>query len=166
MKTKLLLASLLSLAAFSAACQRDVETRTTGVSNSPNNPNTAPAAARQMEQTQAAGQELARDMNDYAFAQRATYTSQMQAQVDELKRNIDDMSERIDNSSAAVKAEARPRLETLRTQADALQKQVDATKDATTGTWNTVKADSQRAFTSLQQSLADARQWVSEKTRS
>jgi hypothetical protein len=69
----------------------------------------------------------------------------------------------IEKSSDKVKTEAEPKLAALRQQSELLTKQVEAISKSTPTTWDGIKADANSAYVSLKDSLAQARQWVSDK---
>jgi len=81
----------------------------------------------------------------------------------ELNSNLDQLATKIDSSSAAVQAEAKPKLQALRDQAAQLAKQLGEVQNANESTWDSVKAGTQKAYTSVSNSFTEARQWLSEK---
>ncbi|MEJ0090012.1 MAG: hypothetical protein WDM80_17940 [Limisphaerales bacterium] len=119
--------------------------------------------AQQIDKVQTETKQAAQDMKDYTFAQKAEFVTAMQAQLTTLDQDLDKLSAKIDASSDAIKAEAKPKLQALRDQAAALKQQLADASNATESTWDSVKAGSQKAYDSLANSFAEARQWVSDK---
>ena len=105
----------------------------------------------------------AKEMKDYAFAQKAEFVATMQGQLDALNKDIDTLSAKIANSSDAVKAEAAPKLQELRDQAAVMDKQLAAAKAATASTWDDVESGAQKAYDSLKNDITQARQWAADK---
>jgi cytochrome c556 len=153
MKYKCVLITLVGAAALAVGCDRVDKSST----------DSREATARQLDKVKADTQEAARDMNDYAFTQKAEFVAKMQAQLAELNRDLDQLSARIEKSSDAAKAEAKPKLQALREQAHKLNQQLDAAKDATESTWDDIKNGSKKAYASLKDDFNQARQWVSNK---
>ena len=145
MKPKTLLATFLSVAAFTVGCDK---------------PETA---NQQLDKVQEKTAEAAQDMKDYTFAQKAEFTAKMQSQLTEINKDLDQLAARIEKSSDGVKAEAKPKLQALRDQMVQLNKQLDAARNATESTWDGVKATSKKAFNDLKDGFQKARQWVSDK---
>jgi cytochrome c556 len=145
MKHKILLLTFLSVAAFTAGCER------------------AQTTSEQLDRVQEKTTDAAQDMEDYSFAQKAEFTSKMKSQLAEINRDLDQLAAKIEKSSDAVKAEAEPKLQTLREQAAQLGKQIDEAGNATESTWDSVKAGSKKAYEGLKDGFDQARQWVSDK---
>lgn len=145
MKHKVLLLTLLSVAAFAVGC---------------NKPETT---SQQLDKAQEKTAEAAQDMKDYAFAQKAEFTAKMESQLAEINQDLDQLAAKIEKSSDVVGAEAKPKLQALREQTAKLNKQLDAAKNATESTWDDVKAGTRKAYNELKNGFNEARQWVSEK---
>jgi hypothetical protein len=148
MKNILLITALLSIAAFAAGCKPSTE---------------ADSASAQLEKVKARTEEAARGLKDLAYAQKAEFVAKMQSQLAAVNRDMEQLSAKIGQSSDAAKAEAKPKIEALREQAGRLNKQLEAAKNATAATWETVKADSAKAYDALKDDFKRARQWASEK---
>ena len=139
------LITFLATAAFVAGCDKPQTT------------------AQQIDKVQTETKQVASDMKDYTFAQKAQFVAAMQTQLTTLNQDLDTLSAKIDSSSDAVKAEAKPKLQALRDQATKLNQQLADASNATESTWDNVKAGSQKAWDTLAKSFSDARQWVSDK---
>src|ERR1700690_2203757 len=113
MKNKSLLITFLSAAAFVAGCDKPQTT------------------AQQIDKVQTETKQVASDMKDYTFAQKAEFVKAMQAQVTTLNQDLDKLSAKIDSSSDAIKAEAKPKLQALRDQAATLNQQLADAANAT-----------------------------------
>lgn len=145
MKIKKLLITLIAAVAFVTGCDKGKTT------------------AQQIDQTQTEAKEVAQDMKDYTYAQKADFVKYMQAELITLDQDLDKLAAKIDGSSDAVKAEAKPKLQALREQAASLNQQLADASNATESTWDSVKASSKKTYTSLVNNFTGARQWVSEK---
>ena len=119
--------------------------------------------SEQLEKAQTETKAAARDLKDYAYAQKQEFVQQMQSRLDALNQDLDKISAKIDSSSDAVKAEAKPKLQVLRDQANQLGKQLDEVKSASQSTWDKVKAGAEKAYDALTNGVSQARQWVSTK---
>jgi len=147
MKRILLAITCFAIAAFAVGCKPSEENST----------------SQQLEKVKTETKADAKEMKNYAYAQRSEFVATMQGQLDALNKDIDALSAKIDSSSDAVKAEAKPKLQTLRDQAALLKKQLDETRNATESTWDSVKASSQKAYDALKDDFQQARQWASDK---
>lgn len=153
MKKILLITSALAALAFTG-CKRS-EDVTRGQS--------AETTSEAMDRAQAATNDVAKQIQGYAFEQRTEFVAKMQAELTALNRSIDELDAKVEKSSAAVKAEARPQLAALREQSKQLSKQLEAVTNATPSTWNAIKADSEKAYMALKDGVNRSRQWVSDK---
>jgi predicted nucleic acid-binding Zn-ribbon protein len=145
MKSKTLGITLLSIAVLAVGCNQE------------------PTTSQQIDKAQTETATAARDMKDYAFAQKAEFVTKMQGQLDALNKDLDQLSAKIEASRDAIKTDAKPRLKALRDQSAGLTKQLDNARNATESTWESVKATSQKAFDSAQDGFQQARQWLSDK---
>lgn len=121
--------------------------------------------SEKIEKLQTETRAVAQDLNepDYTFAQKSEFTEKLKGQLAEINRELDLLAAKIETASDTAKAEAQPKLQALRDQAAKLGTQIDETKNATESTWDTVKANSKKAYGELKVSFTKARQWVSEK---
>ncbi len=145
MTRKIILLTSLAVAAFSVGCNKPDST------------------SQQLDKAQVKTAEMAQDMKDYTYAQRAEFTEKMQGQLTEINHDLDQLSAKIEKSSDAVKAEAKPKLQALRDQAAELSTHLEVAKSATESTWDSVKVGSKKAYGELKDGFIKARQWVSEK---
>jgi hypothetical protein len=145
MKRNLLTVAFLALAAFTAGCDKE------------------PTTAQQLDKVQAETKHAAQDMKDYAYAQKAEFVTNMQAQLDQINRDLDQLSAKVEKANDAAKAEAKPKLQVLRDQAAKLNTQLEAAKNATESTWDDVKAGFKKGYGELKDGFMQARQWVSDK---
>jgi predicted nucleic acid-binding Zn-ribbon protein len=145
MKSKTLLITFLSIAAFAAGCDKPQTT------------------SQQIDKVQTETTQAAQDMKDYTFAQKDEFVKAMQTQLTALNLDLDKLSAKIDSSSDAIKAEATPKLQALRDQAAQLNQQLADAQNATESTWDSVKAGFAKAYDATTNSFTEARQWVSDK---
>ena len=126
-------------------------------------PSEEQSTAQQLDKVKTETKADAKEMKDYAFAQKAEFVATMQGQLDALNKDLDALSAKIESSSDAVKNEAKPKLQALRDQAALLNKQLDEAKNATESTWDSVKAGTKKAYDGLKDDFQQARQWASDK---
>ena len=153
MKSTLLITALLA-AVLATGCKKSAEKPASQINAT---------TTEQLDKAQAAAKDATQQMQDYTFAQKTEFIAKMQTQLADLNRSLDELSAKIDTSSAAVKTEAKPKLDALREQAAQLKKQLGDVTNATSSTWSSIKADSQKAYTSMKDGLAQCRQWASDK---
>lgn len=140
----------LAIAAFAVGCKPAPE----------DSPKTT---AEQLDKVKQDTKEAAQDMKDYAYAQKAEFTTKMQAQLADINRDLDQLAAKIEKANDAAKAEAKPKLQALRDQVAKLNKQLDEAKNATESTWGDVKAGFKKGYAELKDGFQSARQWVSDK---
>ncbi len=145
MKNNKLMIAFLSAVAFSAGCSKENTT------------------SQQLDKAEAKTEEVAQNMKDYTYAQKAQFVENMQGQLNALNRNLDQLAAKIEASNDATKAEARPKLQALRDQTARLNKQLGEVGNATESTWDSVKNSFQKAYESSKDGFNQARQWVSDK---
>ncbi len=145
MKTKIVLVTLVSAAAFALGCRKE-ET-----------------VSQQLDQVESKTKEAVQDMKDYSFAQKDEFIKTMQGQLTNLNQNLDQLSAKIDSANETVKAEAKPKLQALRDQFTTLNQQLAEAQAATESTWDSIKAGTKKAYEAVEQGVRDSRQWVSEK---
>jgi hypothetical protein len=148
MKHKVIIISLLSVAAFAVGCNQDQTT------------------SQQMDKVKAETKEAAQNMKDYTYAQKDAFVKQMQGQLAALDQDLEKLSAKVESSSDAVKAAAKPKLQALREQASQLHKQLDDAKNASESSWDSVKGGAEKAFDAMTNALQQARQWVKDKVAS
>jgi chromosome segregation ATPase len=158
MKTKTAV-TLLAVAAFVVGCKPAADKSSAEINLN--------AATEKVEtkarETAEATKELATARKEYAYAQRAEFVTEKQAELAAINRDLDALSAKVEVSSDTMKAEAKPKIQALRDQSALLNKQLDSAKDATESTWGSVKTASSKAYDDLKDGFTKARQWVSEK---
>ncbi|HLH53065.1 MAG TPA: hypothetical protein VKY92_05560 [Verrucomicrobiae bacterium] len=145
MKNTILVLTLLSVAVFTVACNKEQTT------------------SEQLDKAQAATKQAAQDMKDYTYAQKSAFVETMQGQLGALNRDLDQLSAKVEASSDSVKVEAKPKLQALRDQTAQLNKRLDEVKNATESTWDSVKDGFKKAYESSKDGFTQARQWASNK---
>jgi cytochrome c556 len=121
------------------------------------------AVVKQIDKTQDAAKEVAMDLKAYTNEQKNEFVAAMKKQIAALETNIQELAAMIEKSNDQVKAEAKPKLATLREQSSLLSKQIAEINQSTPSTWESIKVETQKAYGSLKDSLAQARQWLSDK---
>ena len=121
------------------------------------------AVVKQIDKTQDAAKDAAMDLKAYTYDRKNEFVDAMKKQVVALDTNIKELAAMIEKSSDQIKAEAEPKLAALREQSSLLSKQIAKIDQSTPSTWETIKAETQKAYGSLKDSLGTARQWVSDK---
>jgi hypothetical protein len=111
------------------------------------------AAARAIKETK----EATRAMRVYAYAQRAEFVAQTKGELDGIEAELDRLSEK------AVEASAQATLVPLREKWALAKKQLAQAESATESTWNDVQGSLRRSHDDLRDSVASARQWLSDK---
>jgi hypothetical protein len=147
MKNKILAITFCAVTAFAVGCK-------------PSNDN---STAQQMDKVKTETKVDTQAMKDYAFAQKAQFVADMQAQLDVLNKDLDELSAKIDKSSDAAKADAKPKLQALRDEAAKMNKQLDDARNATESTWDGVKAGFNKGYDAMKADFQQARQWASDK---
>ncbi len=137
----------LAVAAFAVGCRPSEEKST----------------AEQLNAIKTEAKEVAQDVKDYSFAQKAEFTEKMQSQLREINQDLDQLAAKIERSTDAAKAEAKPKLQKLRDQTEKLTKQLEEAKHASESTWDDVKAAFRKGYAELKDGFQQARQWVSDK---
>lgn len=154
MKRHTFIFTCLAVTAFAVGCKPSEEK--TAAAN-------REATAQQIDKVTKETKEVAQDMKDYAYAQKAEFVEKMRSQMAEINRDLEQLSAKIEKSTDAAKAEAQPKLQALRDQAARLNKQLDEASNATESTWNDVKAGFKKGYGELKDGFQQARQWVSDK---
>ena len=147
MKNKTLLFTLISFSAamFALSCKKTATT------------------SQQLDKVQVKTTEAAREMKDYAYAQKDEFVVNMKVQLAELNRDLDLLAARIERSSDVIKAEAQPKLDALRAQIAVLNKQAVQATDASESSWDSAKGDFKKSYEASKNGFNQARQWLSEK---
>jgi archaellum component FlaC len=154
------LSMVLCAIALAAGCSKQ-ET-----SSQPPDKATTETAAKQLDELKADTKEVAQDLKDYTYAQKAEFVESMQARLTALNKELDLLSAKIDRASDKLKAQAEPKVRALRNQVTQLKQQLDAVTDANESTWDSVQAKAQKAYADLKDGFRQAQQWVSDKLSS
>ncbi|HEY1172175.1 MAG TPA: hypothetical protein VGH19_12450 [Verrucomicrobiae bacterium] len=121
------------------------------------------ATARQVEKVQNETAAAAKEINEYAYAQRAEFADKMKVQLADIKKEMDMLAARLENASEPTKTEGKAKLEALKVKVASLDKQLDGIKDASESSWNDVKSGFQKTYDDVKDSFQQARQWLSDK---
>ena len=155
MNTTLLITSVIAGAAFLSGCNPSSTDKTALATSS--------VATQEVNKAQAAANETAQEIKEYAYEQKAEFVASMQTKLTAMNREFDELSKKIENSSDAVKADAKPKLAALSEQSKLLGKQLEAIKDSAPTTWANTRSDAQKGYESLKAKLNQSRQWLSDK---
>lgn len=158
MKRKSLIIGLFSAATFVVVvgCKQETGGSSTAAE-------TRPDPSVQLDQVKQKTKEAMDATADYAYAQKLEYAAKIRAQLSELDKEVDRLSARVEASSASTKAEATAKLEALREKVRQLGEKLDGVPGATEATWNDVKAGLKSGYDEVKESIAQARQWMSDK---
>ena len=121
------------------------------------------SAVQQLDVVQAKTAEAAREIQDYAYTQKAEFVMYMQRQLADLSRDLEQLAASVERSSDAVKAEAQPKVAALRAQIAVLNEQLEQAQNASESSWDSAKSDFKRSYDASKSGFQQARQWLSEK---
>jgi len=124
---------------------------------------TRESTAQQLDKVKRETKDVAQDLSDYTYAQKADFIAKMRTQLDQINRDLDQLAATVEKGNATAKAEARPKLQALRDQTAGLAKRLDDAKDAGESTWADVKAGFKNGYSELKDGFQQARQWLSDK---
>ncbi|MDQ8204305.1 hypothetical protein [Pelagicoccus sp. SDUM812003] len=96
------------------------------------------------------------------YERRQAFSEAMRKRLAVIESEIQSLEAVLEESSDSAKSTAQPKIASLKSQAADLKDRIQAIGDATPTTWEGVKADSQKAYDALQQSVNDSRQWLSD----
>lgn len=159
MKTYKLLVTFLAATAFVVGCKP---------SNQPS-PNDKPVAegvdkaSQQIEKVKEDTKQLAKDANEYAYAQRMEFAEKMRTQLNDISKELDTLSSKVENSAEPAKSEGKAKVQALKDKVAALNKQLDDIKDANESKWDEIKAGFRKSYDDVKDSFTQARQWLSDK---
>jgi len=122
-----------------------------------------PTVESAKQQLQAAGQEAVQATKDYAYAARAELVKDMQNKLATINHTLQQLSDKVERSSSAAKADAKAKLLVVRDRAVQLNAELERAKDAEEAAWDQVRAGVKKSYQDLEQSVAQARTWLSEK---
>lgn len=118
---------------------------------------------QQLEKVAKETKEAAKEINDYAYAQRVEFAEKMKVQLNDIKRELDLLAAKLENANEAVKTEGKAKVQALRDQVAALDKQLEGIKGVNESTWEEVKAGFRKSYDEVKDSFQQARQWLSDK---
>ena len=159
MKTNILAVTFLAATIFAIGCKPAAD-------KSPNDKPVTEGMAtteKRLEKVAKETKEAAKEINEYAYAQRVEFAEKMKIQLNDIKKELDLLAPKLETANEAVKAEGKAKLQTLRDQVTALEKQLDGIKDASESTWDEVKAGFRKSYDEVKDSAQQARQWLSDK---
>jgi len=155
MKTKRIIITFFSVAAFAVGCK---PTDSQPPANNPPSP--------QLDQVKKETKEALQVTKAYAYAQKAEFVEAMKVELAALDKEIEALADKIENSSDTTKEEAKAKLQAIRAKTAELNKELDGVKDASESTWEDVKAGFKKGYDEAKDAFNQARQWLSDKIES
>lgn len=135
---------------FAVGCSPDVDDDNTEIQT----------GANQISETP---EDMVSDLNAYSFDRKADFMSTMNQQQAVIDKQIRELAAKIERASDAVKTETRSKLAALREYSSELSKQIDEIAKATPSTWDSIKANSQKAYMTVKDAVVESDQWFNEK---
>jgi hypothetical protein len=103
--------------------------------------------------------------SDYTYDKKDEFVTKAQADLDALKVKMQELSDKATNATASAQAEAETKVAELQAKQGQLDQKLDAVKNSTAEHWDNVKTDFTDAYDSTTNSLAQAWQWLKDKTQ-
>ena len=107
--------------------------------------------------------EATQAMRDYVYAERAVFVAEMKKDLAAAQADLDRLSAEVDQSSGEAKAKAKLELDAAREKWAQAKVRLDAAESATEDTWEDVKRGFKESHDELKESIAEARQWLSDE---
>lgn len=121
------------------------------------------STAQKLAQFKAETKQVARELDDQTYGQRAEFTARTKIQLDSLNLELAQLEARIEKASGVAKADSAAKIQELREKTSALSQKLDDIKNATKSNWETVKSGTKKGLIGLQDQFNQARHWISEK---
>lgn len=144
------ISTVLIATVFAVGCSPDVDDDNTEIQTGAN-------------QIGESSEDMFSDLNDYSFDRKSDFMTTMNQQQAEIDKQIRELSVKIEQASDAVKTETRSRLAALREHSSELSKQIDEIAEATPSTWESIKANSQKAYMTVKDAVVESDQWFNER---
>jgi hypothetical protein len=147
MKPMIMFSTLLLLASAALGCTSKAESPSTAKESR------EATASNVIKETKEAAQALW----DYTFAQRAQFVARVNGELGDVQKELDRLSARaVDANTKAAYDKARERWALAKSQ-------LALAESATEATWQDARGNVKRAHEDLRDSVASARQWLSDK---
>jgi soluble cytochrome b562 len=108
-------------------------------------------------------EEAVKATQEYAYVQKADFIFQMHRELSVLQNELDRLSAKVEESTGTAKAEAKARLEAVRAKWATARTKLDQAEQASTSAWNDMKQNFNQSYDELNESLDEARRWLSDK---
>lgn len=122
-----------------------------------------PEVSDTMDRLKSEAKQIAAELDDKTFAQRAEFSDRMEKHIASLKVELNELEARVQKTSGTVKEESLARIKELRAKTSQLDTHLEAIKRASESTWESVKAGSKKALSEAQDQFKQMRQKLSEK---
>lgn len=120
-------------------------------------------AAAQADRAKTETKEAARAMQDYIYAQKAEFVTEMKKEMVEIQAELDRLSAKAEGLDEKAKADARVAFDATHKNLTRAEEQLDQAQNATEATWDKVKADFEKSRAELKDSFEVSRRWLSKK---
>jgi len=98
-----------------------------------------------------------------SYAQKTVYVDQMKRDMSDIQKDIDDLSAQVEKTNDAARADAKVRLEALRQKWEQAKNRLDQAENSTEVAWSDTRVGFRTAYSDLQDSIKNMRQWLSDK---
>jgi gas vesicle protein len=156
MRHEYLIVTFLLVTGLAMGCTATDESSASG----PQQPGTLTA---QRDKAITESKEAADAIQDYAYAKKAEFVGQMKNELVEIQKEVEWLAAKIDRTSGAVRAEAKVTLDAVRGKLVQAKERLDQAETAAESTWNDVQGRLKKSHGELKDSVASARQWLSDK---
>jgi hypothetical protein len=102
-------------------------------------------------------------VQNYAYAQKAEFVSQMNIELGKAQVELDRLSAKVESSAGSAKIDAQAKLTAAQEKWTQAKNQLSQAEKASEPTWNEMKSGFANSYNELNSSLDDTRQWLSEK---
>jgi gas vesicle protein len=102
-------------------------------------------------------------MRDYVYAEKTEFVDAMKKDLAAIEADLDRLSAEVEQSRGEARAKAKLELEAARKKWAEAKAQLDAAEAATEDTWEDVKRGFKKSYGELKESIAEARQWLSDE---
>ncbi|MFH0976854.1 MAG: hypothetical protein V1874_13805 [Spirochaetota bacterium] len=115
------------------------------------------------EDKPAAALKEVKKVQDFAYAQKDEFVKTMQTELNKVNMELKELEAKAKNVKKDSISESKKKIQALRDKVAQLNKQINKAKNATESTWDQVKADFNKAFVEIKDSIGEMRTWMSEK---
>jgi len=98
-----------------------------------------------------------------SYAQKTVYIDQMKRDMSDIQKDMDDLSAQVEKTNDAARADAKVKLEALRQKWEQAKNRLDQAENSTEVAWSDTRVGFRTAYSDLQDSIKNMRQWLSDK---